>query len=124
VCSRQSLEDKLGVAITTISMPGGRWDNRVASACQEAGYEQIYTSYPGAAPPTSRLSKSRMTISGRLAVLRKCRVDNLCKYIAGDPYVCGSLAAQFYLRSAIKQIVGDRVYGAVWRHVVRTATTT
>ena len=124
ITSRLTLEDKLGVRITAISMPGGRWDKRVAAACQQAGYEQMYTSQPGAAPLTSRSSQERLAISGRLAVLRKSRVATVCKYIAGDPYVCGSLIANFHLRSVIKQIVGDRVYGAVWRHVVRTATTT
>ena len=122
--SRLTLEDKLGVPVLTISMPGGRWDARVAAACKEAGYKQLYSSQPGAALPTSHVGFAGFTVSGRLAVLRRTTIKTLQRYIAGDPIQCASLITQFYLRSAVKHLVGDRVYGAVWRRVVRTAPTT
>lgn len=124
VRSRLTLEDKLGVPVLTISMPGGRWDARVAAACKEAGYKQLYSSQPGAALPTSHVGFAEFTVSGRLAVLRRTRIKTLRHYIAGDPIQCASLIAQFHLRSAVKHLVGDRVYGAVWRHAVRTTPTT
>jgi len=122
--SRLTLEDKLGVPVLTISLPGGRWNARVAGACREAGYQQMYTSQPGATPPTSQFGFAGFTVSRRLAVLRKTRIKTLRQYIAGDPILCASLITGFYLRSAVKYLVGDRAYGAVWRHVVRNAPTT
>ena len=43
---RLILEDKLGVSITTMSFPGGRYNKRVIAACAAAGYKQVYTSEP------------------------------------------------------------------------------
>ena len=56
--ARLTLEDKLGTSITTMSLPGGRYNRRVLAACQEAGYTQIYTSVPRAEtlPWESRLA--------------------------------------------------------------------
>ena len=50
VDARLTLEDKLGTSITTMSLPGGRYNRRILAACQEAGYTQIYTSIPRAEP--------------------------------------------------------------------------
>ena len=46
--ARLLLEDKLGASVTTMSLPGGRYNQRVLAACREAGYSRIYTSEPSA----------------------------------------------------------------------------
>lgn len=37
VLSKEVLQDKLGTAVEAISIPYGRWDNRVLAACFKAG---------------------------------------------------------------------------------------
>ncbi|HET9364058.1 MAG TPA: polysaccharide deacetylase family protein, partial [Candidatus Angelobacter sp.] len=44
--SRETLQDKLGAAVEEISVPGGRWDQRVIEACARAGYKRVYVSDP------------------------------------------------------------------------------
>src|SRR5262249_7061549 len=44
--SRRTLEDRLSAAVDSISMPHGRWDDRVLRACAAAGYQRVYISDP------------------------------------------------------------------------------
>src|SRR6185437_12879132 len=48
--ARLTLEDKLGTAITTMSLPGGRYNRHVLAACEKQGYTQVYTSIPRSEP--------------------------------------------------------------------------
>src|SRR5260221_14516941 len=44
--SRKTLEDRLGIGVDSISVPGGRWNATVLEACAAAGYQHVYTSEP------------------------------------------------------------------------------
>src|SRR6185437_14596919 len=50
VNARTALEDGLGSSITTMSLPGGRYNRKVLAACEQAGYTEIYTSIPRSEP--------------------------------------------------------------------------
>lgn len=45
--SRKALEDGLGRKVTHLSLPGGRYDERVLDAARRAGYAMVFTSDPG-----------------------------------------------------------------------------
>src|ERR1700704_947258 len=44
--SKEMLEDKLEASVQEISVPGGRWNNKVIAACASAGYKRVYVSEP------------------------------------------------------------------------------
>jgi peptidoglycan/xylan/chitin deacetylase (PgdA/CDA1 family) len=54
VGSKQTLERKIGRTITAASIPFGRYDFRVLSALQRAGYLRIYSTDGGPGLPTDR----------------------------------------------------------------------
>jgi peptidoglycan/xylan/chitin deacetylase (PgdA/CDA1 family) len=64
--SRGALQDVIGSAVTTASVPGGDFARNVAATAADAGYVQLFTSEP---TRTAR-SFSAMSIVGRFTVQR------------------------------------------------------
>lgn len=108
--ARHALEDGLGVPVVTMSLPGGRSNDQVLQACWNAGYEQVFTSFPRAESPVWR---PRTTI-GRLNIRRStspAMLDALLKPASG---ALRSLERQEHLKGAMKAIIGDKAYAKVW----------
>jgi peptidoglycan/xylan/chitin deacetylase (PgdA/CDA1 family) len=106
--AKSVLEDKLGTSITTMSLPGGRYNRRVIAACREAGYTQIYTSVPRAEHETLGFTVGRVNVRG----------DSSPKWI-GSLLQPGSRALakmerQYRIKAVAKNVVGDRLYDKLW----------
>jgi peptidoglycan/xylan/chitin deacetylase (PgdA/CDA1 family) len=106
--SRLILEEKLGAAITTMSLPGGRYNKRVTVACKAAGYMQVYTSEPQAKEPPAGFMVGRLNIRG----------DATPEWLASvfDPNsgTLSSLEREYRLKSVAKTLLGDRLYEKLW----------
>lgn len=106
--SRLTLEDKLGTSITTMSLPGGRYNRRVLAACLEAGYTQIYTSQPKAE------SMPLGTTVGRVNVLGNMQPDWIERLLRHDNSVLSHLGRQYRMKKAAKGLLGDQLYERLW----------
>jgi len=116
--SRKLLEDKLGIAVTTMSFPGGRYNGRVLAACQEAGYTRVYTSEPRLETTVSAFTVGRVNVSSHrsadwifgLLQLRSRELINLQR--------------QYHIKTTARTILGDRLYDKLWAVVTRKGTET
>ncbi|MDR3746297.1 MAG: polysaccharide deacetylase family protein [Acidobacteriaceae bacterium] len=106
--ARLTLEDKLGISITIMSLPGGRYNRRVLAACAQAGYTQIYTS----APKTESLPLGTMV--GRMNILGNMQPEWLAKLFQPDSSVLDSLGRKYRMKEAAKSLLGDRIYEKLW----------
>jgi peptidoglycan/xylan/chitin deacetylase (PgdA/CDA1 family) len=111
--TRMTLEDKLGTPITTMSLPGGRYNRRVLAACQAAGYSEVYTSIPRAE------SLPLGTMVGRLNILGGMQPEWIAKLFESDGQLLGSLGQQYRRKEAVKKLLGDRLYAKLWALVNR-----
>jgi len=111
--ARLTLEDKLGISITTMSLPGGRFNRRVLAACAQAGYAQIYTS----APRVESLPLG--TMIGRLNILGSMQPEWIAKLFQPDSSVLASLGRKHRMKEAAKSLLGDRFYEKLWALVNR-----
>jgi hypothetical protein len=106
--ARLTLEDKLGTAITTMSLPGGRFNRRVLEACKEAGYTQVYTSIP----------RSEKTISpflvGRLYMRSSSGMESIARLLDPTSGMLAKLERQERWKTALKKTMGDRLYRKLW----------
>ena len=118
--SRLTLEDKLGCAVTSLSLPGGRCNSDVAAQASATGYKHIYTSQPSWGTPRPYQSAKEVKLIGRLAVRRKMKTDTIAQYLRKDPYTVIPLAAGFHLRKGVRHILGDQRYQQVWRRMLRS----
>jgi peptidoglycan/xylan/chitin deacetylase (PgdA/CDA1 family) len=106
--ARQTLEDKLGTPITTMSLPGGRFNRRVMNACREAGYMQVFTSIPRAE------SVPAGAVVGRLNIRGDKNLPWITHLLQPGSPILTSLERQERIKAAAKAILGDRVYGKIW----------
>ncbi|WP_263408490.1 polysaccharide deacetylase family protein [Terriglobus tenax] len=119
--SRMTLEDKIGASVTSISMPGGRWNENVIRACAIAGYEEVYTSEPGMYRPACVADGLRMpAVIGRFAIRRKTSLRILANYVEGDFFTVNWLRGMYLLRQRTKQLIGDSNYQQIWSSLFRT----
>ena len=106
--ARTALEDKLGTAITTMSLPGGRYNRRVLMACGKAGYTQVYTSIPRSEPA----SPGRMI--GRLNIRGDMKPEWIAGVLNPENRTLTGLGRQYRVKAAAKALMGDRMYEKVW----------
>ncbi|HWB32290.1 MAG TPA: polysaccharide deacetylase family protein [Acidobacteriaceae bacterium] len=112
VQSRRTLEDKLGVPVTTMSLPGGRANARVFAACARAGYSRVFTSIPHA-------EASLSPHPGRLNILGEMQPEWLEKLLDPGTGILASLERKQRIKDAAKSLLGDRLYEKLWAVVNR-----
>jgi len=111
--ARLLLEDKLGTPITTLSLPGGRYNRRVLQACEEFGYTHIYTSIPKAE------SLPLGTTIGRLNLLGNMQPEWIAQLFTPDSKLLSHIEQKYRRKEAVKKLLGDRLYAKLWAMVNR-----
>jgi Polysaccharide deacetylase len=108
VQARLTLEDRLGTSVTTMSLPGGRSNQRVLAACRDAGYTQIFTSVPKTEPQPDATTLGRLNIRGDITL------EWLVKLFQPESGVLSGLQRQHQIKSTVKTLLGDRLYEKLW----------
>jgi peptidoglycan/xylan/chitin deacetylase (PgdA/CDA1 family) len=116
--AKLTLEDKLGAAITTMSLPGGRYNRRVLAACENAGYTQIFTSIPRAEPIPPGSMIGRLNIRGDMSL------EWIASLLQPGSNVLIGLERQYQRKETAKKILGDRLYEKLWAILNRKETET
>jgi hypothetical protein len=111
--ARMTLEDKLGAAITTMSLPGGRYNRRVLAACEDAGYTQVYTSIPRSESASLGRTVGRLNIRGGMST------EWLTNVLQPGNGMLASLERQYKVKEAAKALLGDRLYEKAWAFLNR-----
>jgi peptidoglycan/xylan/chitin deacetylase (PgdA/CDA1 family) len=112
--SRLSLEDKLGCAVTTMSLPGGRYNRKVLAACEASGYTHVYTSVP-------RLERDPLGVTiGRLNILGDMQPEWIAKLFLPDSPALAKLQRRHRMKESVKALLGDRLYEKVWASLNRS----
>jgi peptidoglycan/xylan/chitin deacetylase (PgdA/CDA1 family) len=106
--ARLTLEDKLGTSITTMSLPGGRYNHHVLTACEKAGYTQVFSSIPRAeAMPIG-------TLVGRLNIRGDMQLGWISNLFQPNSSVLQNLGRQYRMKATAKTLLGDRLYEKLW----------
>jgi Polysaccharide deacetylase len=110
VGSKETIEDRLGSPVNSLSAPHGRWDGRVLRACEEAGYTQLYTSNPW----TSRRNAGRVEVVGRLVVVQSLTAERLQHWLTMGRTEAALHRAKQNLKDATRYLLGDKLYYQMW----------
>lgn len=111
--SKEEVENRLGVEVTAISMPGGRWNRKVVRACRQAGYTRVYTSDPFFAPKT----EDGITVVGRTMVTKDMDEARISMALKGEATT--GMRAGHYAKRTARALVGDQGYQLLWRALAR-----
>jgi hypothetical protein len=106
--AKSVLEDKLGTPITTMSLPGGRYNRRVLAACREAGYTQVYTSVPRAEYEPLGFTVGRLNVRGDRSL------GWIRNMLQPGSRALSNLERQYWIKTVAKAVVGDRLYEKLW----------
>jgi peptidoglycan/xylan/chitin deacetylase (PgdA/CDA1 family) len=106
--ARHTLEDHLGISITTMSLPGGRFNRRILDSCYEAGYTQVFTSIPKAEQDDTARTIGRLNIRGNMTL------DWMAKLFQPKEKLLSSLERQYHRKAAAKALLGDSLYERLW----------
>ena len=107
--ARLALEDGLGVPVTTMSLPGGRFNRRVLAACFDAGYLQVFTSIPKPEPTPPGSTVGRLNIRGDVTL------PWITDLLAPGSARLRRIARTHRVKAAAQTLLGDRLYAAAWR---------
>lgn len=107
--SKAEIEQRLGVGVDAISIPNGRWNDRVLQACAEAGYRRIYSSDPVATVPVFGSE-----LIGRWMVTRKTTAKEMCGVLRCDPRALRITLAKHRSKLLVRAAVGEAIYDRVW----------
>jgi peptidoglycan/xylan/chitin deacetylase (PgdA/CDA1 family) len=100
--SRQKLEDIVGRAVTTGSIPGGYFSTSVAKAAAATGLRTLFTSEP----TTNRSSVDDCALIGRFTIRRGHPPDMARRYADSAPWArCGAWAG-WNAKALIKPVLG------------------
>ncbi|MBZ5522470.1 MAG: polysaccharide deacetylase family protein [Acidobacteriia bacterium] len=111
--SRETLEDRLGSRVDSISAPGGRWNHQVLKACAAAGYQHVYTSDPMFEP----VPEQGVWRHGRMMVRRNTQIEELRQFLTGDRRYWNRLRSRHRLKQACRSMMGDALYHSLWRRL-------
>jgi peptidoglycan/xylan/chitin deacetylase (PgdA/CDA1 family) len=107
--SKQLLEEKLELPVTEISVPGGRWNQRVIEACAAAGYKRVYVSDPWIATVIAGIE-----VVGRFMVRRTTTNTELQKMVQRDRSALWKMKMRAQVKQGIVGMVGDDLYHRLW----------
>jgi peptidoglycan/xylan/chitin deacetylase (PgdA/CDA1 family) len=113
--SKCELENHLGIKVSAISAPGGRWDRRVLSACLEAGYERLFTSDPC----ITRKKEDGIEVSGRWMVTRTTDANEIPLMLDGRGARVALMRVRNLTKATARRVIGDRAYQTLWRTLAR-----
>lgn len=111
--ARVILEDRLGVAITTMSLPGGRFNRRVLESCSGAGYTHVFTS-----SPRSESAPLGFTV-GRLNIRGDMQADWIARLLAPGSPLLTRVLFKHRVKVAAQSVLGDRLYARLWARANR-----
>ena len=111
--ARTALEDTLGVAVQTMSLPGGRFNQRVLAACREAGYTTVYTSIPRPEAMASANSQTLRTI-GRINLRGDMSLAQIEALLTPGNAALKSQSRQYRIKAAAQALLGDTAYARLW----------
>jgi len=106
--ARSRLEDILSAPVTNISLPGGRGNKSVMSACQAAGYTTVWTSLPGLSQP-----EWERTV-GRFNILATHTTGYLRRLLDPDSGVLRREVLKSRVKMAGQRLMGDSLYTRLW----------
>lgn len=108
--SKQELEDRIGVGISSISAPGGRWDGGVADACARAGYKYLYHSNPW----FSATHRNGVNLRGRHMITVQMGPAELERLVTLGGLRRSYASYRHAAKERVRKLMGDRLYHQVW----------
>lgn len=108
--AKGTIEEHLAVPVEALSIPHGRWDDRVLRACASAGYRRVYMSNPW----VRTQQRNGVEVVGRYMVRRSLQGPQLSRLLTAAPLSLLLRRSQYRVKEAVKWCIGDAAYHRLW----------
>jgi peptidoglycan/xylan/chitin deacetylase (PgdA/CDA1 family) len=108
--SKAEIENRLGVPVTSISVPGGRWNASVLRAAADAGYQRVCASEFRREPQ----AQQGVVVTGRLMIRSDMSVGQIEKWLSADVQSLRKMRAKNFVKDIFRRVTGDRLYHEIW----------
>ncbi len=109
--AKACLEDRLGRSVTELSLPGGRFDERVLLFASDAGYKTVRSSEPW----SHRQVTSSLVLEGRAMVRRDTSLFRLQGLVRQTVMARALVYAEHSVRTNLRNALGPSRYHALWK---------
>ncbi len=110
--SKKILEQELGKSVDYLSLPGGRYNNKVKKIAMDVGYKAVCTSIIGYNHfKTDLYSLKRWTIT------KNIKIDTFKSIIDGKQSVLVYYKTRYFLLGALKKLLGNKLYAFIHKEV-------
>jgi len=116
VRSRTVLEEQLESPVRILACPGGRYNGRVLRMASEVGYLGVCTSRPGHGAHSPR---EDLRVFDRLVVHERTPRPEFRGFLDKRTSLMRKKKLSYQLRVAIRSVLGQRLYHAVWSSLSR-----
>lgn len=113
--AQKKLADLVGHAITAVSMPGGRYNDRVLEACAAAGYKDVFTSDP----VTEVRQEFGVRVFGRYNVRHTLSAEGLVRLLDPDSGALKREQWSSHAKRFVRNAMGDDSYHRLWSLISR-----
>jgi peptidoglycan/xylan/chitin deacetylase (PgdA/CDA1 family) len=108
-CSRKRLEDILQEEISFISLPGGRYNQRVINCAKALGFTGICTSYP-----FFKKKDEDIFIIGRYGITQRTNKKKFELVVSNDDCYILKSRALYWSKYLLKKLLGNQIYYFLW----------
>jgi peptidoglycan/xylan/chitin deacetylase (PgdA/CDA1 family) len=113
--SKEKLEQATGKQVSTISMPGGRYNQRVLKACAAAGYAEVFTSEP----ITNVREECGARVMGRYNVVNTLSGEGLLRLLDPSSGMLQKEQRRAAAKRFVQSLMGDGLYLRLWSLLAR-----
>lgn len=110
--SKEILEEVIQKEVTMLSCPGGRYKKEVIDIAKKIGYRIVCASEPG----TKRLDYG-VPLFGRFLITHKTDLKRFERICSMDPRFIIKMEAGYYIKHAMKRMIGNKLYHRFWKAV-------
>jgi peptidoglycan/xylan/chitin deacetylase (PgdA/CDA1 family) len=107
---KRTLEDRLGIEVESLSLPGGRYNRPALAAAAAAGYRNVFTSDPW----INRKAESGVVLHGRTVVTRNLDGVSLRGMLEHNHHLGWRPWVKHHGKRALRQLFGESVYHRLW----------
>jgi peptidoglycan/xylan/chitin deacetylase (PgdA/CDA1 family) len=111
--SKQTIEDRIGTAVTVLAAPGGRINNHVASMARLVGYTACCGSRPG-----YWRTPSGVRVIPRIPIRANTSLEALAAFLKADRQAIASVQLRYHFLRSVQHILGNTNYDRLRKQVL------
>jgi len=111
--SKNIIEAKLGSEVFSLSLPGGRYNDKVIDVAVQEGFQYIFSSEPG----SNIINNNHGSLFYRFPISERVTLKYFTKTMSRDKGLLIQLRLSYGIKNIAKSLIGNHRYHRVWNRL-------